>query len=206
LVILGNPGIGKTYFGYVLLLHLARIGSTVVYESGKANRRYLFSADGIFKGKKVDFIRYLDDFSTYYIVDASKPVDVSVTLEGSATHAAKTILLSSLRRDIWYKFSDDHCNIRYMPVWSYEEIKICRDKVFNHFSQNFVKSLYNMWGGIPLYVLENANKTLQQRKLDDAITIVNLDLLFKAIGNPETPDAATRLIHLNVADDFGTIN
>jgi hypothetical protein len=30
-------GIGKTYFGYVLLLHYARLGSTVVYiESGKA--------------------------------------------------------------------------------------------------------------------------------------------------------------------------
>jgi KaiC/GvpD/RAD55 family RecA-like ATPase len=45
LVIVGNPGIGKTYFGNVLLLHLARHGSTVVYESEKAKCRYLFPAD-----------------------------------------------------------------------------------------------------------------------------------------------------------------
>ena len=105
LVILGNPGIGKTYFGYVLLLHLARLGSTVVYESGKAKCRYLFSADGIFIGTQDDFRRYLNITTTLYVVDASKPVDV----------AAKTILLSSPRRDVWYKFSDDRCDIRFMP-------------------------------------------------------------------------------------------
>lgn len=196
LVIFGNPGIGKTYFGYVLLLHLARSGATVVYESGKADQRYLFSADGIFKGKRDDFTLYLDETSTFYIVDASKPVDV----------AAKTILLSSPRRDVWYKFSDDHCDIRYMPIWSYEEIELCRGALFDHLLPAEVKSLYGKWGGIPRYILENADKAFQQSKLDSAITAVDLDLLVKAIGNPEVSDAAThRLLHLNVADD-GTIH
>ncbi|EGF81375.1 hypothetical protein BATDEDRAFT_23764 [Batrachochytrium dendrobatidis JAM81] len=43
LIILGNPGIGKTYFGYFLLLHLARSGATVVYESGADQKRYLLT-------------------------------------------------------------------------------------------------------------------------------------------------------------------
>ena len=197
LVILGNPGIGKTYFGYVLLLYLARLGSTVVYESGKAKCRYLFCDEGTFVGTKSDFRRYLDLGSTFYIVDASKPVDV----------AAKTILLSSPRRDVWYKFSDDHCDIRYMPIWSYEEIELCRAALFDHLLSAEVKSLYGKWGGIPRYVLENANKPLQQSKLDNAIMAVDLDLLVKAIGNREASDSAThRLLHLNVADDFGTIH
>jgi hypothetical protein len=197
LVILGNPGIGKTYFGYVILLYLARLGSTVVYESGKAKCRYLFSADGIFIGTQDDFRGYLNITTTVYIVDASKPVDV----------AAKTILLSSPRRDVWYKFSDDHCDIRYMPIWSYEEIELCRGALFDHLLSAEVKSLYGKWGGIPRYVLENAGKPFQQSKLDNAITAVDLDLLVKAIGNPEASDSAThRLLHLNVADDFGTIH
>lgn len=197
LVILGNPGIGKTYFGYVFLLHLARSDATVVYESGKSEKRYLFSSDGIFIGKRDDFIRYLDDVSTYYIVDASRPVDV----------AAKTILLSSPRRDVWYKFSDDHCDIRYMPIWSYEEIELCRSALFDYLLPAKVKILYGKWGGIPRYILENANNPIQQSKLDNAITAVDLQLLVKAVGNPEAADSAThRLLHLNVADDFGTIH
>ncbi|EGF80846.1 hypothetical protein BATDEDRAFT_24299 [Batrachochytrium dendrobatidis JAM81] len=43
LIILGNPGIGKTYFSYFLLLHLARSGATVVYESGVDQKRYLLT-------------------------------------------------------------------------------------------------------------------------------------------------------------------
>jgi hypothetical protein len=47
LVILGNPGIGQTYFGYVLLLHLARSDATVVYESGTEGRLFLLSRNVI---------------------------------------------------------------------------------------------------------------------------------------------------------------
>jgi hypothetical protein len=177
-------------------LYLARLGSTVVYESGKAKCRYLFFEDGIFMGTLDDFRRYLNMTTTLYIVDASKPVDV----------AAKTILLSSPRRDVWYKFSDDHCDIRYMPVWSYEEVELCRCALFDHLLSAKVKSLYGKWGGIPRYVLENADKPFQQSKLDNAISAVDLDILVKAIGNPEASDSAThRLLHLNVAEDFGTI-
>lgn len=42
LVILGNPWIGKPYFGYVFLLRLALLGATVVNKSGPLKRRYLY--------------------------------------------------------------------------------------------------------------------------------------------------------------------
>jgi hypothetical protein len=197
LVILGNPGIGKTFFGYFILLTLAKLNSTVVYERGKENTRYLFANNGISIGTKEDFRDYLRRDTTYYIVDASPPVDV----------AAKTILLSSPHRDVWYKFSDDHCDIRYMPTWSLEEIEICRQKLFNHLVSDDVKNLFGKWGGIPCYVLKNAKKPAQQRKLDNAITAVDLNVLVKAVGNPESLDSATHhLIHLNVADDFCTVH
>ena len=195
LVILGNPGIGKTYFGYVILLHLARSGATVVYESGKERCRYLFTSEGIFEGDQDDFRAYLYRPSTYYIVDAYKPVDV----------AAKTILLSSLRRDVWYKFSNDHCTLRFMPIWNREEIQLCRQKVYSHLTQEEVGSLFDNWGGIPRWVLENARDTAQQQELDEAIRAVDLNFLTKAIGNAQALDqAAHRLIHLHVEDDFLT--
>jgi hypothetical protein len=63
-----------------------------------------------------------------------------------------------------------------MPIWIQEEIEICHNKVFNHLSQNLVKSLYKNWGGIPRYVLENAEDAAQQVKLDDSISAVDIDL------------------------------
>ncbi|RLN57873.1 hypothetical protein BBJ29_009559 [Phytophthora kernoviae] len=55
LVILGNPGIGKTFFGYVILLHLARLGATVVYESGGSQQRFLFSHASILSSEDDSF-------------------------------------------------------------------------------------------------------------------------------------------------------
>ncbi|EGF83709.1 hypothetical protein BATDEDRAFT_22610 [Batrachochytrium dendrobatidis JAM81] len=108
LIILGNLGIGKTYFGYFLLLHLARSGATVVYESGVDQKRYLLTPNGVFEGGKHAFWKILDSSSTFYIVDGSAPVDVD----------AKTILVTLPRREIWHRFSKGSCDIRYMPVGS----------------------------------------------------------------------------------------
>ncbi|EPZ32841.1 hypothetical protein O9G_004888 [Rozella allomycis CSF55] len=193
LVILGNPGIGKTYFGYFLLHYFAKNNHTVVYERGKSNERYLFSSGVISWGSQSDFVPYLREPNTIYIVDAFKPVDV----------AAKTILLSSPRQDVWYKFSDDHCTIRYMSVWSKEEIQACRALLYASLSADDVDKLYSKWGGVPKFVLENARDIFQQKKLDSAILSVDLDGLVKAIGNPDVYDLpAHRLVHITVLDDF----
>jgi hypothetical protein len=92
-----------------------------------------------------------------------------------------------------------------MPIWSHEEIERCRSLVFTNLSAAEVKALYVKWGGIPRHVLENALDAAQQEKLDDAIKAVDLELLVKAVGNPEASDsAAHRLIHLNVEENFLT--
>lgn len=115
-VILGNPGIGKTYFA---LIHLARVGAAVVYDHGATKTRYLLTSTFAQRGSLEDFSEYLDSSSTFYIVDSTKPVDVS----------ARTILLSSPRKDTWYKFSDDNCEIRYMPVWTRGDPRVSRGAV-----------------------------------------------------------------------------
>ncbi|KAG9412998.1 hypothetical protein AC1031_016018 [Aphanomyces cochlioides] len=89
LVILGNPGIGKTFFGFLILL-LVREGATVVYESGVLKQRFLLTKEIVAEGSPDDFIQILKNIETYYIVDAVKP----------AKYDAKTILLTSPRRSI----------------------------------------------------------------------------------------------------------
>jgi hypothetical protein len=193
LVILGNPGIGKTYFGFFMLLHFAKSGKPVVYESGKSKVRYLFSEGLITKGSQSDFVAYLDDDNTMFIVDACTPVDVP----------AKTILLSSPRRDIWYKYSDSRCTIRFMPTWSNNEMQSCREKLFPHLSVQQVNDLYDKWGGVPRFVLESALDEEKQKYLDRAIEAVDLDVIVQAIGNLDIRKGAShRLVHLLVKEGF----
>lgn len=192
-ITLGNPGIGKTYFSYFLLAHIARIGGTVVYESGTSDRRYLLSPNRIAVGLKSDFSMFLDLASTYYIVDATRPV----------VAAAKTVLLTSPRRDRWWEFHKIGCTLQYMPVWSEDEIQFCRSFLFPNITPEVATDRFRKWGGVPRYVLMYAHADREQSLLKKAIESMNLRMLIKSIGNEEASDeVAHRLVHMTVDETF----
>ena len=173
LIILGNPGIGKTYFGYFLLLHLARSGATVIYESHLQKEwLYLFTPDGVFIGDRKSFFDQLMTPKTFYIVDGMTPIDVD----------ARTILLTSLRREIWHQFSKTSCDLRYMPVWSKEELFSCRSMLFSSIPEAVVENLYLKWGGIARYVLKLALVEEQQALLNEALGNSNIDSVLESFG------------------------
>ncbi|KAJ3095801.1 hypothetical protein HDU96_001034, partial [Phlyctochytrium bullatum] len=195
LIILGNPGIGKTYFGYFLLLQLARSGATVVYESASLEGSlFLFTPNRVFKGTRFAMFDILMDSKTFYIVDGMEPLRAA---------AAKTILLSSLRKDIWHQFSKGPCDLRYMPVWSREEIFACRSMLYPSLSEDLVEDLYSKWGGIARYVLKFALVEEQQARLKEALDVSNIDAVVQSFGGTgEKADASSRLIHRSVRDGF----
>ncbi|ETI30206.1 hypothetical protein F443_22676, partial [Phytophthora nicotianae P1569] len=194
LVILGNPGIGKTFFGFVILLLLARAGETVVYESGGLKKRFLFTHTVVAQGSQEDFVRILDQPTTYYIVDAVKP----------AYYPAKTILLTSPRRSIWYAFNKTNCQSCYMPVWSLKEILQCRELIYSTTPEAVVQDCFRRWGGIARYVLRFAQVGNQQVLLEKAMDIVDLDWLVNACGQLDANDAqvSRRLLHYRVSRTF----
>ena len=195
MIILGTPGIGKTYFGYFLLLYLARFKSTVVYETVLMRKVYVFTPDRvfIFKENSHDVDNYLKDPETFYIVDGQRPDYVN----------AKTILLSSFRKEIWYKFSNEGADIRHMPVWSRKEILNCRSLLYPELSEDLVKDLYSRWGGIARYVLKLATNTEKQEDLTKAIGESNIYSILQSIGGSgKKAEASSRLIHSLVTEDF----
>jgi hypothetical protein len=191
LIILGNPGIGKTYFGYFLLLHLVHSGSTVIYETHLYKEwLFLFTPKGVFKGTRKSLHDQFMSSKTFYIVDGMAPVVVP----------AKTILLSSLRREIWHQFSKNSCDFRCMPVWSYEELNICRSMLFPSLPEELVESLYKKWGGIARYTLTFALVEEQQTLLNQALDISNIDQVVQSLG--EKTEVSSRLIHKSAKEDF----
>ncbi|KAF0774649.1 hypothetical protein AaE_001650 [Aphanomyces astaci] len=172
LVILGNPGIGKTFFGFFILLQLARENKTVIYECGLSKSRYLFAGDTVVKGSQDDFVGILDLPTTYYIVDAVRPLKCP----------AMTILLTKPIHEVWFEFNEDKCDFRYMPVWAWDEISKCHTLLYSKLTLDVVTDRFRRWGGVPRYVLRYALVDTLQSLLERAIAVVNCDWVTDAIG------------------------
>jgi hypothetical protein len=195
-VVQGNPGIGKSYFGVFLLLHLIQTNATVVYQPpGEHANRFLFCEHGVFEGNYSSFAQALHEETTFYIVDACVPDAVF----------AKTILVTSPRKEIWHEFSKKNCTLRFMSVWSRDELYSCR-LLFSDLTEKKVKSLFKKWGGIPRFVLQYASDATQQSLLDDAIgAATDINSLLQSLRSGSVPDGAPhKLIHMHVAENNTT--
>ncbi|GBC04945.1 hypothetical protein RclHR1_05970002 [Rhizophagus clarus] len=186
--ITGNPGIGKTFFGYYLLYKLAQQNKTVVYH--KRNKPpILFSNDDVYSISEDNiytFKDYLGNENVWYIVDGREPTDYN----------AKTILVSSPQKVNYGAFYKIGTTIQYMPVWSWEETDTCRKELFPQLSQKAVRELYDRWGGIPRFTLFYALNESQQRLLDKAINSVNASI-FKFVGESTDDNSAIhKIVHI----------
>uniref|UniRef100_A0AAV1TQZ5 Crinkler effector protein N-terminal domain-containing protein n=1 Tax=Peronospora matthiolae TaxID=2874970 RepID=A0AAV1TQZ5_9STRA len=188
LVILGNPGIGKTFFGYFILLYLARRTETVVYDAAGSTKRFLFHGKQAVVGTRNDFEGILGQSETFYVVDGFEP----------KVYEAKTILLTSPQPTVWRTFYKVHCERFYMPVWTEQEILQCRELMYPDRPLECVMECYRKWGGIARYVLCFTMVGSQQNLLGEAIDEVNLE----AIVNSNDIMIMHGVLHFRVNDDF----
>lgn len=184
----GNPGIGKTFFGYYLLYKLAQQNETVVYH--KRNKAPILFSDGVVYSISEDNIYAFKDYlgmeNVWYIVDGREPTDYN----------AKTILVSSPQKINYGAFYKVGTTIQYMPVWSWEETDTCREKLFPKLSQKAVRELYDRWGEIPRFTLFYALNDSQQHLLDKTINSVDASI-FKFVGESTDDNSAShKIVHI----------
>lgn len=144
----GNPGIGKTIFAYYVLYLLVQQGETILFDKRSFKVPIVFEKERAFRVfDQRELNSYLGKTNVWYICDAKEPSEVH----------AKTILVSSLRKQHYKEFDKyTGTTIRYMPVWSWEEIETCRNNIFNDLEVTNVKDLFLKWGGIPRFTLAKA--------------------------------------------------
>ena len=158
IIVMGTPGIGKSFFGYLVAMILIRRGQSVVFEYARGNRSFYFRAERsrpVAVGSLYEFSPFVTG-KTYYICDDCLPASVSVP----------TLLLTPPHRKHWYQFSKDPCCFRYMPLWTLNELEDCRELLFPNITQCQLKSAYAVWGGC-------AKATLQISDPESHIETVN---------------------------------
>ncbi len=189
--LLGNPGIGKSWFHFYLLYKLKKLGATVVFDWKILRHSYLFTSTGT---TKADEFPELGLHDTWYLVDSKPPPLVK----------AFTVLTTSPRRENWRDFLKmPYAVPRWMPVWSPDEIEMCRSVFYPTLSQAKVQQLYDKWGGIPRYVLEKANVPAIQDSFARAIADAKLDNLIHSIGETNSDDDVShKLVHMVVNGNY----
>lgn len=154
-VVSGNPGIGKSWFGFVVLHHIATTepDARIVWEMTRKRRRFLFHGGMVLQGDLDAFGDVLDDWSGA-CVRARRSCARSFSARGADGYArvtpsgralfhrrflvdevsqggpddaeAKMVVFSAPRQENYNAFlKATGATIRFMPVWRWDEILAC---------------------------------------------------------------------------------
>ena len=196
IVVSGNPGIGKSWFGIYVAFKLLS-GSeppTIVWEARLSGTRTLIRNGAVLLGTLDSFVSELADRNSWYLVDES-------VFPGAVRVEARTLVFSSPKRDNYRLLLKAAAStLRYLPVWRWDEIEACHallyaDDPTRPFSD--VKDAYERWGGIPRFVLEKLRDDGVQLLLQEAIDTADVRTIWNAAGQIDAaPEASHRLLHI----------
>ena len=221
----GTPGIGKSVFLAYLLWTIVQNNRekkiSIVYKSGPDNVLALMATDTsdaeIWSTHKdapprpQEFWDAVSDAvntpSSWVLLDSCEHLE-------EAEAVANTVLVTSPRADIFNefaKFAKD--STLWMPVWTWEELEDCRNKVYKHIPIDHLQKFAEISGGIPRLVFQTkADEKARDewcdsikreiymklpRSMDGLRTIV--DVISASV---ERSEASHRILHFYVLDEF----
>jgi hypothetical protein len=141
-LITGNPGIGKTYFGRLMLIKLLKSGKKVLFDC-KDYTLYIDPNGDTFRVNSDDYKLFAQEKDTWCIIDGRPP---QISHDWSA---GKFIMVSSPRRDIIKDFDKPSCKTFYMPTWNEDELLECWGRLYkNEITEDTIRTKFNLCGGI----------------------------------------------------------
>ena len=197
ILVVGNPGTGKSFFALYEMYRLLKDGATIVYECLPFSVFMVLTAEQLlYAGPRLEMrhplVRELfRNHQTYYLFDAGTQRDIYPY----CGVAAKTIVFSSPAKKNYHdyvKHSDP--KMLYMPVWTLDELERVVGSVQ-------AQTRYKIWGGIPRYVLKLDQDTTP---IDDAVATLTPESLHNLAYKLEelgTPTVSHIILHIHVARD-----
>ncbi|RGB21947.1 hypothetical protein C1646_678189 [Rhizophagus diaphanus] len=192
--ITGNPGIGKSYFGRLMLVELLKQQKSVLidYEGFTA---WIEPNGSILRIKD-------EDRSTYRQVVGQKDVWCIIdSLMPKFNHdlAGKFILVSSPKKQVIEKFTKAQKSKKfYMPTWDINELYDCQEKLYKEVDRNLIGKKFELCGGIARWIFDTA-MTSNDIKLiiGGAISDNNLRSMLRSQGELFSGDEFShKLIHI----------
>ncbi len=196
IVISGNPGIGKSWFGLYIAFKLLTQSKppVIVWEARLSGTRTLIRDGAVLQGSLGSFANQLADVNTWYLVDES-------VYPGPDRVEAVTLVFSSPKRNNYrLVLKATASTIRYLPVWSWEEIEACHALLYaddpgRPLSE--VRAAFERWGGIPRFVLEKLRDEAAQLSLQEALDAADVTAIRKSVGQIDAaPEASHRMLHI----------
>ena len=197
IVVSGNPGIGKSWFGLYVAFRLMSESEppTIVWEARRRSSRTLICRGKVLEGSLSDFRAELADTRTWYLVDEA-------IFPGATEVEARTLVFSSPKRENYrFTLKSTASTMRFLPVWSWEEIETCRQLLYANDpirTPEAVEEAFMRWGGIPRYVLEKIGDEGANSELAEAISGSDLRLVLNSVGQIDTaPETSHRVLHIS---------
>lgn len=154
-ILIGNSGIGQSFFGVYLMYKLIEADETFLYEPNVNNVVILYNGkraiDNIPRKHRIEVLNadtigfiYKPDKSIIHIVDDHTP----------KISPFRIVLTCSPRFNVYRGISNKRaCSLFYVPVWTQHEIEECRRIVYPDLDADIVRCLFEKWGGVPRLVL-----------------------------------------------------
>ncbi|CAG8441789.1 14959_t:CDS:2 [Cetraspora pellucida] len=201
--IIGNPGIGKTYFGRLMLVDLLKQGQSVLIDC-QGCTLFISPKGELYKVETSEYREFASLPNTWCIIDGKEP---QVSHDFSRT---KLIMVSSPKKEIVERFiKAQQSKLFYMPTWSEDEVFDCYDHLYKEkITQESLKNKFELCGGIARWIFD-IMMPLEEIKqtIDSASTSINPRLI-EFQGRPILGDELThKLIHIhtNLPSDYGEI-
>mmetsp|Transcript_3001 Transcript_3001/g.10145 ORF Transcript_3001/g.10145 Transcript_3001/m.10145 type:complete len:421 (-) Transcript_3001:215-1477(-) len=206
IIIMGNPGIGKSCFAFYLLLYLLQTGESVYYQRG--DDHFHFKEGTWFRVKNNAMIRetilfkhrgwYLCDLypevSTYFCAGYTKNIIISYPKQ----RVFKTLL------------KDGRAKRFFMPVWTDDEMAIFQELHKTRLDAAVAQQTIETWGNIPRMLLESSNSTLIReiqkftREVQKFTSIGDLDDKVRAVYDQDF-DLPSNLVHLVPSPTYDSV-
>jgi hypothetical protein len=189
--ITGNPGIGKTYFGILLLVALLRKNFSVLLDN-KDSTGFITPDGNLIPVKDDEYRLFAERPNTYCIIDE---VELKVSHD---FNGPKLIMVSSPKKEIVDKFMKAQNSRKfYMPIWSLEE---CQEKIYYDITEGLVKEKFKLCRGIARWVF-NTNMSLStiEKTLKNAILNINLKNVIRSMSKDLSgDDFSHKVIHMDI--------
>ena len=153
-LIIGNPGIGKSYFTFYVAYRLLADYPTASILYGSAFTGYFIYKCGrdVRRLNPADLLPYVD----YYIFDCGQSTS-NVLLDNITAGSSKKSIVCSSPDERNYKDYYKGCIVAaaspisrriYMPIWTWDEVAFCSRHLYDKIPMCSVEKRFNVWGGI----------------------------------------------------------